>query len=241
MKLRLIAAGIAAFGLSAGMALAQTAPANPANPPQPPPANKPVLSYAIGFDLGKDLVNPGMDVDLNAVIKGLQDGYAKRAPQYPTEQMEGQLVALQMRMVAQARAEYERQTSENKAASTAFLAQNRTKPGITVLPNGIQYRVIEPGSGAKPTADSTVQVHFRGSVSSGREFANTLATQDAQPSTHVVKEFPVPGIREVLPLMATGARWEVFLPPEQGFGDNPRSPVGPGQALVFEVRLVSVK
>lgn len=238
MKLRLIAAGMAALGLSASMALAQTAPANP---PQPPPANKPVLSYAIGFDMGKDLVQPGMDIDLNAVIKGLQDGYAKRAAQYPTEQMEGQLVALQMRLASQARADFERQANENKAASDAFLAQNRGKPGITVLPNGIQYRVIEPGTGAKPTPKSTVQVHFRGSVSSGREFANTLATQDAQPTTHVVEEFPVPGIREVLPLMGAGSRWEVFLPPEMGFGNNPRSPVGPGQALVFEVRLISVK
>lgn len=238
MKLRLIAAGMAALGLSASVALAQTAPANP---PQPPPANKPVLSYAIGFDMGKDLVGPNMDIDLNAVIKGLQDGYAKREPQYPAEQMERQLVALQMRLADQARAEFERQASANKSASDAFLAQNRGKPGITVLPNGIQYRVIEPGSGAKPTANSTVQLHFRGSVSSGREFANTLATQDAQPSTHVVSEFPVPGIREVLPLMAAGSRWEVFLPPDQGFGNNPRSPVGPGQALVFEVRLISVK
>ena len=238
MKLRLIAAGMAALGLSASVALAQTAPANP---PQPPPVNKPVLSYAIGFDTGKGLANPDIDIDINAVIKGLQDGYAKREPQYTLDQMGGQLVALEMRLTNKARAEFERLASTNKAASDAFLAQNRGKPGITVLPNGIQYRVIEPGTGAKPNANSSVQLHFRGSVSSGREFANTLATQDAQPATYVVSEFPVPGIREVLPLMAAGSRWEVFLPPELGYANSPRSPVGPSQALVFEVRLISVK
>jgi peptidylprolyl isomerase len=238
MKLRLIAAGMAALGLSAGAALAQTAPANP---PQPPPANKPVLSYAVGFDLGKDLADQKVDVDINGVIKGLQDGFAKRAPAHPAEQMEMQLAGLQMRMVAQARAEFERKANENKQASTAFLAANRAKPGITTLPSGIQYRVIEAGTGAKPTNTSSVQVHYRGSVSTGREFANTYATQDPQPVTHVVQEFPIPGVREVLVMMPAGSRWEVFLPPEKGFGNDPRSPVGPGQALVFDIKVVAVQ
>ena len=56
-----------------------------------------------------------------------------------------------------------------------------------------------------------------------------------------VSEAPLPGLREVLPMMKTGSRWEVFLPPDQGYGDNPRSPVGPSQAVVFDVKLVSVK
>ena len=238
MKLRLIAAGMAALGLSASVALAQTAPANP---PQPPPVNKPVLSYAIGFDLGKDLADQKVDVDINGVIKGLQDGFAKRASAHPADQMEMQLAGLQVRMVAQARAEFERKANENKAASDAFLAANRSKPGITTLPSGIQYRVIEPGTGAKPSNASQVQMHYRGSVSTGREFANTYAQQDPQPVTHTVGDFPVPGVREVLVMMPAGSRWEVFLPPEKGFGNDPRSPVGPGQALVFDIKVVSVK
>lgn len=238
MKLRLIAAGMAALGLFAGAALAQTAPANA---PQPPPVNKPVLSYAIGFDLGQDLSDPAMDIDINAVIKGLQDGHAKRAPAHPQDQMEAQLTGLQVRMVSQARAEFERRASENKAASDAFMAANRSKPGIKTLPSGIQYREIEPGTGAKPTNASQVQIHYRGSVSSGREFANTYAQQDPQPVTVTVGQFPVPGVREVLVMMPAGSRWEVFLPAEKGFANNPSSPVGPGQALVFDIKLVSVK
>ena len=75
MKLRLLAATVAALGLSAGIALAQTAPAQaPQAQPAPPPVNKPVLSYAIGFDLGSDLAQQGVDVDINAVIKAIQDG-----------------------------------------------------------------------------------------------------------------------------------------------------------------------
>ncbi|MBW8311561.1 MAG: FKBP-type peptidyl-prolyl cis-trans isomerase [Rhizobium sp.] len=239
MKLRLLAACLAAFGLSAGVALAQSAPA--ANQPAPPPANKPVLSYAIGYDLGKDLADQKVDVDINAVIKALQDGFAKRAPAHSQEQMDGQLAGLQQRMVAQARAEFERVANENKAKSDAFLAANRSKPGITTLPSGIQYRVIETGAGAKPTAASTVQMHYRGSVSTGQEFANTYAQQNPTPASFKVGEFPIRGVQEVLALMPAGSRWEVFLPSDKAFGNDPRSPVGPGQALVFDIKLVAVQ
>lgn len=238
MKLRLFAACLAAFGLSAGVALAQSAPANA---PTPPPANKPVLSYAIGYDLGKDLADQKVDVDINQVIKALQDGFAKRAPAHPQDQMDGQLAGLQQRMVAQARAEFERVANENKAKSDAFLAANRGKPGITVLPSGIQYRVIETGSGAKPTQASTVTMHYRGSVSTGQEFANTYAQQNPTPASFKVSEFPIRGVQEVLVLMPAGSRWEVFLPSDKAFGNDPRSPVGPGQALVFDIKLEGVQ
>lgn len=238
MKLRLMAACLAALGLSAGVALAQSAPANP---PSPPPANKPVLSYAIGYDLGKDLADQKVDVDINQVIKALQDGFAKRAPAHPQEQMDAQLAGLQQRMVAQARAEFERVANENKSKSDAFLAANRGKQGVTALPNGIQYRVIETGTGAKPTPASTVRMHYRGSVSTGQEFANTYAQQNPTPASFKVSEFPIRGVQEVLVMMPAGSRWEVFLPPEMAFGNDPRSPVGPGQALVFDIKLESVQ
>ena len=238
MKLRLLAACLAAFGLSAGVALAQSAPANA---PAPPPANKPVLSYAIGYDLGKDLADQNVDVDINQVIKALQDGFAKRAPAHPQEQMDGQLAGLQQRMVAQARSEFERVANENKAKSDAFLAANRGKPGITVLPSGIQYRVIEAGTGAKPTTNSTVKMHYRGSVSTGQEFANTYAQQNPTPASFKVSEFPIRGVQEVLVMMPAGSRWEVFLPSDKAFGNDPRSPVGPGQALVFDIKLEGVE
>lgn len=242
MKLRLLAASVAALGLSSGAAVAQTAPA-PAPQAQQAPvaANKPVLSYAIGYDLGKDLSQQGVDVDINAVIKALQDGFAKRAAQYPQPQMDAQLAGLQQRMMNKARAEFEKVASENKAKSTAFLAANRAKPGVTTLPNGVQYRVIEPGTGAKPTLANTVSMHYRGSVSTGQEFANTYAQQTPTPATFKLGEFPIKGVQQALLMMPAGSRWEVFLPAEEAFGNDPRSPVGPGQALVFDIKLVSVQ
>lgn len=195
------------------------------------------LSYAIGYEIGKDFTDRGMDVDLQTVLRAIQDGYAKRNPAVPEAEMRESLQAMQQEMVEKARAEFERVAAENKAKSDQFLAQNRGKSGVVVLPSGIQYRVIEDGNGSRPTASSEVRIHFRGSLSTGLEFASTYTGNE--PATFRVGEAPLKGLQEVLPLMKAGSRWEIFMPPEQAYGNTPR-PVGPGQAVVFDVRLVEV-
>lgn len=241
MKLRPLAAALAAFALSGGFALAQTAPAPAAAPAAPVAADKPTLSYAIGYDLGRDLAERKVDIDVSAVIRAIQDGYSRKNPAYPAEAMAQQLQGLQQRMQEAARAQFEKVAGENKAKSDAFLAQNRAKAGVTTLPSGVQYRIIEAGNGAKPTLASTVEMHYRGSVSTGQEFANTYASANPTPASFKLGDFPIAGLRDVLLIMPAGSRWEIFLPPEKGFGNDPRSPVGPGQALVFDIKLVSVK
>jgi peptidylprolyl isomerase len=101
--------------------------------------------------------------------------------------------------------------------------------------------VIEPGTGPKPTAGSTVQVHLRGSISTGQEFANTYSTANAQPASFKVSDFPLDGVKEALQMMPVGSRWEVYIPADKAYGNDPRSPIGPGQAIVFDVKLISSK
>lgn len=202
------------------------------------------LSYAIGYEIGRDINRRKIDVDLSTVIKAIQDGVAERDPAVNQADMEAALKAMQEKAMAQARAEFERVSGENKARSDRFLAENRGKSGVQVLPNGIQYRVIEAGNGAQPSASNEVQIHLRGSLTSGQEFASTYAAQggqEPQPISVIVKDAPVAGLQEVLPMMKTGSRWEIFLPPEKAYGNDPRSPIGPNQAVIFDVRLVSVK
>lgn len=197
------------------------------------------LSYAIGYEIGRDFNTKQMNVDIATVIKAMQDGYAKRNPTVPEEQMRTALEAMQKKMLDQAKAEFDRVSGENKRKSDAFLAANKGKTGVQTLPSGIQYRVIEAGAGAKPTPNSEVKIHFRGSLSTGQEFASTY--QGNQPAQLRVADAPIPGLKAVLPMMATGARWELFLPPEHAYGNTPRSPIGPNQAVVFDVKLVEVK
>ena len=197
------------------------------------------LSYAIGFEIGRDFNQKQMDVDLNTVIKAMQDGFAKRNPTVPEDQMRTSLETMQKKMVDAARAEFDKASAENKRKSDAFLAANKSKSGVQTLPSGIQYRIIETGTGAKPTVNSEVQLHFRGSISTGQEFASTY--QGNQPVTMKVADAPMPGLKAVLPMMPMGSRWELFLPAEQAYGNTPRSPIGPNQAVVFDVKVVSVK
>jgi len=242
MKLRLLAATVAALSIGSGAVLAQTAtPAPAAAAPAPVAVDKPALSYAIGYDMARDLAERNVDLDIATLIRGVQEGYAKKAPTMPPEKLSAQLGAFQRRMADQERANFERVSKENKTKSDAFLAANKSKPGVTALPGGVQYKVIDTGTGAKPTSASTVTVHLRGSVSSGQEFANTYSTANAQPVSFKISEFPIAGVREALVMMPVGSRWEVYIPAEKAYGNDPRSPVGPGQAVVFDIKLVSSK
>lgn len=202
-------------------------------------SDKGKLSYAIGYEIGRDFVDKQMDVDIATVLRAIQDGYGKRTPTVAEADMRAALEAMQAKMLEQAKSEFERVSAENKSKSDAYLAQNRGKTGVVTLPSGIQYRVIEEGTGARPAPTSNVQIHFRGSLHTGQEFASTYTGN--QPVSMQVSENPIPGLREVLPLMKQGSRWEIFLPADQAYGNTPRSPVGPNQAVVFDVKLVEVK
>lgn len=235
MKLHVLAALVVVVVGAAALAPARA---------QDTSSEKGKLSYAIGYEIGSDLKRRKLDVDLNTVLRAIQDGHAEREPVVAKDVMAKSLQAMQEKALAEARAEFERVSAENKARSDKFLADNRVKQGVQVLPSGVQYRVIETGTGTQPTADSQVQMHFRGSLITGQEFASSYATQggtEPQPLTMVVKDAPLPGLQEVLPLMKAGSRWEVFLPPEKAYGNSPRSPIGPNQAVVFDVRLIGVK
>lgn len=238
MKLRSLAVAMTVFALSSGIAFAQTSPAASSSAQ---PSDKALLSYAIGYDMARDLAERNVDLDVNTLMRAIQDGYAKRAPTMPGDKLAAALENFQKSMAEQQKAKFEQAVRDNSAKSQAFLSANRSKPGVVSLADGVQYRVIEPGTGAKPTSSSTVDAHLRGSISTGQEFANTYQSANAQPATFKVGEFPIAGVREALMMMPVGSRWEIYIPAEQAYGNDPRSPIGPAQAVVFDIKLLSVK
>ncbi len=246
MKLRLLAAAVAALALGSAAAFAQTAPA-PARAPAAPaaaaaPADKATLSYALGYEWGANLAESKADLDINGIIRAVQDGYAKRPPTMPAEKLGAALQQFGQKMAAQQKAEVERVSRENKTKSDAFLAANRTKTGVTVLPgSGIQYRVIDVGTGPKPGPSSEVSVNLMGSISTGQMFTNSYNGPEAGPVKLKLNELPIKGLQTVLQMMPVGSRWEVVLPPDQAYGNDPRGPGGPGQALKFDIQLISSK
>jgi FKBP-type peptidyl-prolyl cis-trans isomerase FklB len=195
------------------------------------------LSYAVGWDIGEDIKRRGAEFDVETIIAAIRDSSAGRDPQVPAEEMVAMLTELQ-RKVRQEQAEaFQKLAEENQQKSEEFLQKNLSKNGIVALPSGVQYRVIDEGEGSRPGMESTVKVHYRGSKIDGLEFDSSFARG-------VPEEFTVnavlKGWQEVLPLMKTGATWQVFVPPELAFGTRGNPPVGPNEALVFDLKLVEI-
>lgn len=201
-------------------------------------ADKTKMSYGIGFKLGLDMAEAGVGIDTAQVNRGFVDGFAKKDPAYTREELGQQLALLNATVREKVAAEFKKLATENKAKSDKFLADNKAKRGIVALPSGIQYRVIEEGTGAKPTKQSEVTVHYRGSLSDGFEFDSSFAR--GQPVKFKVDDV-LKGWQEILPLMRVGDHWQVFLPPEQAYGERGTRGIGPNEVLVFDIRLVDVK
>lgn len=195
------------------------------------------LSYAVGWDIGEDIKKRGAEFDVEAIIMAIRDSAAEADPQVPPEEMVGLLTALQQKVRQEQQEAFMALAEENKRKSEEFLVENKTKTGIVELPSGVQYRIIEEGEGARPGLDSTVKVHYRGSKITGHEFDSSFARG-------VPEEFTVNtvlrGWQEVLPLMKTGSTWQVFVPPELAFGARGNPPVGPNEALMFDLKLVEI-
>ena len=239
----LLAAGstVAAQESSAPDKGAPAAAAQQQKPPAPlTAADKPNLSYAVGFQIGNDFVERKIDVDINAVIRAMQDGYAKRPPTVPMETMRDVLGRMQYQVYSQAKNEFDKISSENKGKSQRFLAENKAKKGVVSLPSGVQYLVIEEGTGTKrPTLQSDVTVNFRSSLTSGLELDSSFAR--GEPFKFKVSDV-IKGWQEVIPLMKVGDYWRIFVPPELAYGERGDGRrVGPNEVMVFEMKLMDTK
>jgi FKBP-type peptidyl-prolyl cis-trans isomerase FklB len=195
------------------------------------------LSYAVGWDIGQDIQRRGAEFDVDTVIAAIRDSAAGNDPQVPSEEMVALLTELQQKVRQEQAAAFQKLAEENQAMSEEFLNSNLSKNGIVQLPSGVQYRIIDEGEGARPGMESTVKVHYRGSKINGLEFDSSFAR--GVPEQFTVNAV-LKGWQEVLPLMKTGATWQVFVPPELAFGARGNPPVGPNEALIFDLKLVEI-
>lgn len=196
------------------------------------------LSYAIGYKFGTDFKSGVIDVDIDTLVQAVRDGAQGTDPTVPRQEMVGLMKALQERIQTEQLEKFKLLAEANKVKSDTFLNENKAKKGIVVLPSGVQYRVIEEGSGSRPMTESEVSVHYRSSTMSGLEFDSSFAR--GQPVSFKVNQV-IKGWQEILPLMKTGAKWQIFVPPELAYGIRGQRPVGPNEALVFDINLVEIK
>lgn len=193
-------------------------------------------SYSIGYQIGGDFQRQGLSLDADALVAGLRDALAGGEARLSEEERMAMVTALQGRMQAAAQARREAEAQKNLAAAKAFLAENAAKDGVTTLASGLQYKVLTEGSGPKPAATATVTVHYRGRLIDGTEFDSSYSRNE--PATFPL-EGVIPGWTEGLQLMGEGAKWELYVPPDLGYGERGAgSRIPPHSALIFEVELL---
>ena len=125
-----------------------------------------------------------------------------------------------------------------KEEGKKFLAENKKRPGVVELPNGLQYEIIKQGTGEKPKATDTVKAHYAGSLINGQEFDNSY--KRGQPLVIPVSGV-IQGWVQALQLMPVGSKWKLYIPSNLGYGDRGAGGAIPGGAtLIFEIELIEI-
>lgn len=205
--------------------------------PKPaPPVLKTALdsfSYAVGMSIALQYKEFGVTkLNTNAVMNAVNDVLNNKKLSFSTDQANYVLNNYINGLMAE-------QAAENRKAGAAFLAANKSKPGINVLPGGLQYQVIRQGSGATPKETDTVTVHYTGTLIDGTIFDSSV--DRGMPAKFTVGGV-IKGWTEALLLMQAGSRWRLFVPAELAYGNYspPGSKIPPGATLIFDVELLSI-
>jgi FKBP-type peptidyl-prolyl cis-trans isomerase FklB len=239
--------GMAATLMLLGYALAQQTPATATQPSSaagsqnasPLATQKDKVSYAIGMNIGNNLRRQSLDVDPKLLQKGLEDAMSGGKTLLSEDEARATLTQLQGEMREKQQAKMQQAGEVNKKEGEAFLATNKTKDGVVTLPSGLQYKVLTPGTGPKPTASDSVVCNYRGTLIDGKEFDSSY--KRGQPAT-----FPVAGVikgwTEALQLMPVGSKWQLFVPSDLAYAERGSGPdIGPNATLIFEVELLSIQ
>jgi FKBP-type peptidyl-prolyl cis-trans isomerase FklB len=191
-------------------------------------------SYSIGQGLGESITARNVEVIQAQVIQGLLDGLSGEGLLTREE-----LLPLMQRLGEQAyNQRLEEEGGANQAAGEAYLVENGARDGVVTTESGLQYEVLEEGSGPRPVATDEVRVHYHGTLIDGTVFDSSYDRET--PATFPV-DGVIPGWREALPLMKPGATWQLFVPADLAYGENGAGRfIPPHSALVFEIELISI-
>lgn len=196
------------------------------------------LSYGIAFGLGQRIAQDRVPMDIAAFSAGFSDGASGSKPRMTQEEIDAEMQDYQLKALAEHKAIQAALGEANLAAAAAFLEENRAKEGVVVTASGLQYEVVEAGEGAKPGAEDSVEVHYRGALVDGTEFDSTY--DRGQSVTFDVGDV-FPGWTEGLRLMSVGSKYKLVIPPKLGYGSGGAGEmIGPNAALILEVELVSI-
>jgi FKBP-type peptidyl-prolyl cis-trans isomerase len=203
------------------------------------------VSYAIGQNIFTNLKDPSLELNLDIVVKSFQDaikGTTMLVKDQVVQVMTGFQQKIREKQAAASQAEAEKRKAtgaKNKKEGDDFLSANKTKAGVITTESGLQYKVLEKGTGAMPSDSDTVKVDYKGTLIDGREFDNSYKRGEPVefPVSQVIK-----GWTEAVKLMHVGDKFELYIPSELAYGaTGAGGMIEPNATLIFEVKLLDIK
>jgi FKBP-type peptidyl-prolyl cis-trans isomerase FklB len=189
------------------------------------------VAYGIGVSIGANMKKDGLDsLNVDILAKALKAAMHGDSTVISAQQSQSVIQAYLG----------EKQKKKGEAAlneGKKFLEENKKKPGVTELPDGLQYSVMKEGTGPMPKETDSVTVHYHGTLIDGTVFDSSV--DRGQPITYPLNGF-VRGWQEALQLMKVGSKWKLFVPPTLGYGEHGSGKVPPNATMIFEMELLSI-
>ena len=196
--------------------------------------DKDKFSYALGMNFGENFRKQSLDLDPAVFAKAFAEAFSTGKTAMSEEDMKSVLMAASQEI----RKKQGEKAQQAQTEGDKFLAENKAKEGIVSLPSGLQYKVLKPGTGEKPTLEDSVVCNYKGTLINGTEF--DASEKHGGPATFPVKGV-IPGWTEALQLMPVGSKWQLFVPSNLAYGAQGPPDIGPNATLIFEVELVSIQ
>ena len=191
-------------------------------------------SYAVGLQIGRSLKAQNADIAVPSLVAGLNDGLGGKEPKLKDQELQQAMQKMQEMMIKKA----QEQADKNLKEGDEWMAKNKAKAGVKTTDSGLQYEVVKEGSGAAPTDNDMVKVHYTGTLINGEKF-------DSSRDRNEPAEFPVrqviPGWTEALKLMKVGSQMKLAIPAKLAYGPQSRPGIPANSTLLFDVELLEVK
>lgn len=191
------------------------------------------VSYCVGMSLGMSLREQQLtELSIDDVAAAMKDVFEGNDFKFSDEQANSILQEY-------VRSQSEKKFAVNKEAGENFLVENNKRDEVTETASGLQFEILTEGSGEKPSAQSTVTVHYHGTLIDGTVFDSSV--NRGEPATFGVNQV-IKGWTEALQLMSEGSKYRLYIPQELGYGANPHpgGAIEPYMALIFDVELLKV-
>ncbi len=192
-------------------------------------------AYSIGYQMGQSLKIQGINsLDTKALTEGLNDALKGSRARLDNIEMKDAMASYP----AYVKRLHKQDARGNLAEAKIFLTQNAKRKGVHQTRSGLQYEILQKGSGQQPSSKDSVLVHYQGSFMDGSIFDSSIAREEP---ANFNMGMVIPGFREALSTMHVGEKWKIYVPPALAYGSKGvKGSIGANELLIFEIELLDI-